>query len=251
MNQSVLKAITDQLSVIAEKYAFVPDETGTVYSNDSFSYKLGYDEARSLLTLEIASASEDGTFGEYTLASSWLFEDPQNTEDASSAGLDFLDTLKGKLGIRGVRTNSSGEIVLPKTDSSGPKNAEALCAKMLALFPQYKDTYKEHVSTYGQFLPITFFRQTLLLKAIETLDSGNKKAIKKLLDFLSQQYVEGDRNVQNIIATVILGGMVRSNRKRYDALMDHLADYQYLKPVLFNMAPLLEKGKKAATIFAD
>ncbi len=249
MNQSVLKAVTDQLSVLAGKYGFVQDASGLIFTNGTYSYKIGHDEGRKLLTLDIATVAEDGTVGEYENASTWLFEDPNNTEDAACAGMDFLDTLKGKLGIRGVRTNSSGEVVLPKTDSSAPKNTDALCAKTLALFPQYKENYKQHVSTYGQFLPVHFFRETLLPKTVEILEENNKKTVKKLLDFLSNQYVEGDHNVQNIVAAVVLGGAVRGSKPRYDRLMTYLEDYEYLKPVVQNIAPLLEKGKKAADIF--
>lgn len=249
MNQSVLKAVTDQLSVLAGKYGFVQDASGLIFTNGTYSYKIGHDEGRKLLTLDIAQVSEDGTIGEYENASTWLFENPESTEDAACAGLDFLDTLKGRLGIRGVRTNSSGEVVLPKTDSNAPKNTDALCAKTLALFPQFKDYYKQHVSTYGQFLPVHFFRETLLQKTIEILEENNKKTVKKLLDFLSNQYIEGDRNVQNIVATVVLGGAVRGNKARYDRLEGYLADYEYLKPVVQNITPLLEKSKKANDIF--
>lgn len=94
-----------------------------------------------------------------------------------------------------------------------------------------------------------FFRETLLPKTVEILEENNKKTVKKLLDFLSNQYVEGDRNVQNIVAAVVLGGAVRGSKPRYDRLMTYLEDYEYLKPVVQNIAPLLEKGKKAADIF--
>lgn len=251
MNQSVLKAVNDQLAVLAEKYGFKPDGTGTIFTGDAYAYKIGHNEERKLLTLDIAEVDENGKIGEYKNASSWLFEDPENLEDAACAGLDFLDTLKGKLGIRGVRTNSNGEVVLPKTDKSGPKNTEAFCAKALALFPQYKEDYKAHVSAYGQFLPVHFFEKTLLPKTVEILQENNKKTVKKLLDFLSQQYVECDRQVQNIIATVILGGAVQKNQPLYDRLMEYLADYEYLKPVVVNIVPLLEKRKKTRDIFGD
>ena len=55
--------------------------------------------------------------------------------------------------------------------------------------------------------------------------------------------------MQNIVAAVVLGGAVRGSKPRYDRLMTYLEDYEYLKPVVQNIAPLLEKGKKAADIF--
>lgn len=249
MNEKILKLITAELKSVIEKYNFKADKSGTVFTNETMAFRIAHDEKRSLLTLEIA-AVEEGKAQEYTTASSFLFEDAESEGDATSAGLDFLDTLKGKLGMRGVRTNAGGEVMLPKKDAGGSKNVDYLCAKALALYPQYKDDYKTHVSTYGQFLYIKFFTDTLTQKAVEILDGGNKKEIKKLLEFLSQMYVEGDRTVQNVVAVVVLGGSVRGSEDRKKTIESYIDSYEYLKPVYQNLLPMLEKSKKAELIFS-
>lgn len=245
MNSQVLEKITEQLSGIIESGGFKANDEKTVYTSDKISFKIGHDEDKKLLTLDVAGVSETGEVGDYENASSWLFENPEDLRDAESAGLDFLDTLKGKLGIRFARTNKSGEIVMPSKEKTGSSmNVEVFCAKALAVYPQFKDDYKAHVSHYGTFLYIEFFKTTLMPKVGELLDENNNKTVKKLLALLNEAYSEGDRTVQNVVAGIVLCGAVADNQTRYETLLSGLEEMPHLKSAVVNIVARYKTDKK-------
>lgn len=244
MNKQVLEKITEQLSGIIETNDFISNKQGNEFKNDRLAFKISHDEEKKMLLLDVAEINESGEVGEYSNASSWLFEESENLRDAESAGLDFLDTLKGRLGIRRVRTNRSGEVAMPRKEAGATPNIEALCVKTLAIFPQFKEAYKEHVSHYGSLLAIEFFKSTLTVKLGELLDEKNKKSLKKTFAMLSDLYEEGDRNVQNIIIGVVLGGAVRGNNERYETALEYLEDNNYIKNAFINIVGLINKDKR-------
>lgn len=248
MNEQVLEKIEEQLLGLIDKNGFEKRDSG-VFQNSRLAFAIKHNEEKKLLLLNIADVDENGNPGEYKTASSWLFEEPENLRDAESAGMDFLDTLKGKMGIRSVRTERSGEIALPEKNSGNSKNIEALCAKLLAVFPQFKEDYKAHVATYGMLLYIDFFSATFAVKTGEVLDSKNKKQIKKLFDILSDMYNVGTKDVQNAIVGVILGGAVRTNEERYETAVSHMNDYPYLKTAFVNIKNKVNSDKRFKAIF--
>lgn len=248
MNEQVLSAIVGQLQGIIESNEF-ENKGEALYQNNKLAFSIKHNTETKMLVLEVAEVGENGDVGEFTVASSWLFEQEENLRDAESAGMDFLDTLKGKMGIRGVRTARSGEVALPEKNSGNSKNIEALCAKLLAVFPQFKEDYKAHVSTYGTMLYIDFFKQTFTVKTGEMLDAKNKKQIKKLMDMLSDMYNVGDHSVQNVIVGIILGGAVRGNEERFETALSYLEDYPYLKNAFVNIKSKVNFDKRFKAIF--
>lgn len=245
MNSQILEKITEQLKGIIESGNFAVDDEKTVFTNDKLSFKISHDEERKLLLLDVAGVSDSGEVGEYENASSWLFENPEDLRDAESAGLDFLDTLKGKLGIRFARTGKNGEIAMPSKEKTGNSlNIEVFCAKTLAVYPQFKDEYKAHVSRYGTFLYIDFFKTTLMPKVGEVLDENNKKNIKKLFAMLNEFYTDGDRAAQNVVVGVVLCGAVADNEARYNTALEALEEMAYLKTAFVNIVARYKKDKK-------
>lgn len=249
MNSQILEKITEQLNGIIESGDFKPNDEKTVYTNDKISFKISHDEDKKLLLLDVAGVFETGEVGDYENASSWLFENPEDLRDAESAGLDFLDTLKGKLGIRFARTNKNGEIVMPSKEKTGNSmNIEVFCAKVLAVYPQFKDEYKSHVSHYGTFLYIDFFKTTLMPKVGELLDENNAKTVKKLFALLNEAYSEGDRTVQNVVAGIVLCGAVAQNSTRYEVALKALEEMPHLKTGFVNIVARYKNDKKLKEI---
>ncbi len=249
MNSQILNAIVEQLGVIIENNGFTANSEGDTFTNDKMVFRISHDTEKKMLKLDIANLKEDGTVEEFKNASSWLFEDEENLRDAQSAGLDFLDTLKGVLGFRGVRTGRSGEVALPRNDASSDVNIDSLTAKTLAVFPQLKDVYKEHVSKYGSFLYLEFYKTEVAPRVAEVLDENNKKTVKKVLAMLEEMYSDGDRNVQNIVVAIILGGACRGNQKRYDTVLEYGEDIPYLAPAFKSIMPMVNKKKRFKVIF--
>lgn len=250
MNAKVLETVVGQLGVIIETNNFKPNDDGTVYKNEKIAFRISHNEEKKLLLLDVAEVTENGETGDFKNASSWLFEDEESVRDAESAGLDFLDTLKGKMGIRSARTTRGGEVALPRKDTGSAVNIEALSAKCLAVFPQFKEMYKEHVSLYGSLLYVEFFKSTVAVKMGEVLDENNKKTVKKVISMLDDMYVKGDRNVQNVVAGIILGGACRENEKRYETALSYMDETPYLKNAFKNIMAKVNKDKRFKAIFS-
>lgn len=248
MNEQVLSAIVGQLQGIIESNNFENKGEG-LYQNDKLSFAIKHNQEAKMLVLEVAEVDENGVPSEYSIASSWLFEESENLRDAESAGMDFLDTLKDKMGIRGVRTARSGEVALPEKNSGNSKNIEALCAKLLSVFPQFKEDYKAHVSKYGTLLYIDFFKETFSVKTGEMLDAKNKKQIKKLIDMLSDMYNVGDHAVQNAVVGIVLGGAVRGNEERFETALSYMEGHPYLKNAFINIKTKVNSDKRFKAIF--
>ena len=237
MNSQVQEKILEQLNAIIEIANFkAVNEEKTEYKNEKIAFKIAHDEEKKYLLLDLAVVGEDGEVGEYTNASSWLFENPEELRDAESAGMDFFDTLKSKIGMKGARINNNGGIAMPSKEKSGNSfNIEAFCAKMLAIYPSLKEEYKNHIAQYGSFLYVDFFKTHIVPQIEKLLDENNKKNIKKVFPVLDDVYINGDRTVQNVVVGVVLCGAVKENSARYDAAMEALADHQFLKAAFFNI----------------
>lgn len=252
MNSQVLEKISEQLCGIIETAGFTANnEEKTEYKNEKIAFKIGHDEERKLLTLDIAPLGEDGEIGEYSNASSWLFENPEDLRDAESAGMDFFDTLKTKIGMKGTRINRNGEIAMPSKEKSGNSfGVEALCAKLLAIYPQLKDEYKNHIAEYGSFLYVDFFKTHIVPQIEKLLDENNKKNLKKVFHVLDDMYVNGDRTVQNVIVGVILCGAVKDNQSRYDIAIEAMAEHKFLKVAFFNIINRYKKDNAFKAMLA-
>ncbi len=251
MTTEVLAKILEPLQGIISSNGFESNETGDQFQNNRFAFRVSHDEANKMLQFEVAEVAESGEVGEFKSASSWLFEEPENLRDAESAGLDFLDSLKTYMGIRNLRTNRNGEVALPRKESGATPNVEALAVKTLAVFPALKETYKEHVSYYGSFLAIEFFKTTLAKKLGELLDEKNKKSLKKVFAMLGDMYEEGDRQVQNIIVGVVLCGAVRGYPTREATALEYLDDYNFLKTAFVNIMARAKTDKRFAEMLGE
>lgn len=244
MNSQVQEKILEQLSGIIETAGFIPNEDKTEYKNDKIAFKIGHDEEKKFLTLDIATVGENGELGEYSNASSWLFENPEELRDAESAGMDFFDTLKSKIGMKGTRINRNGEIAIPSKEKNGNSfGVEAFCAKMLSIYPHLKEEYKNHVAEYGTFLYIDFFKTYIVPQIEKLLDENNKKNLKKVFPVLDDVYINGDRTAQNTVVGVVLCGAVKNNQARYDVAMSAMSEHQFLKVAFFNIMNRYKKDK--------
>ncbi len=252
MNSQVRDKILEQLSGIIETAGFKANEDNTQYQNEKIAFKISHNEEKKLLLLDIAEVNGMGEVGEFYNASSWLFDNPEELRDAESAGMDFFDTIKNRIGMKGTRINRSGEIAMPSKEKQGSSfNIEAFCGKMLAIYPQLKDEYKDHVTQYGTLLYVDFFKRNLVPIVEELIDENNKKNFKKFFPVLDELYVNGDRNVQNLIAGVVLCGAVKDNQKRYDVTLEALEEYKYLKAAFVNIVSRYKKDKKFREMLAN
>ena len=233
-------------SVIAEMQSFFEEngfkEKGDAFENEKLSVKIGYDEPKQIYLLSVAE-KEDGNLGEYSVVSSYLFDDSQLERDAASVGIDFVDTLKKKLGIKEKRKAAASDIDLPTANKGAAVNITALTSKLLAVYPALKDTYKEEVEAKGKYLYLDFMTAYCVPEIRKTLDTANKKSVKKLIDMLIEMFVSGD-NATSTAVVALLAAAIGKNEPRFMTATEHMSECTNLIVSINNMIPLLGKNKK-------
>ncbi|MCQ2477755.1 MAG: hypothetical protein MJ091_00855 [Clostridia bacterium] len=234
--------------VIAEMQDFFDENGFTVnkdneYTSASKAVKVEYNEEKQTYELYMAEINENEK-GEYALASSWLFDDSQTEKDAGSVGIDFVNTLRDSMGIKVKRTVSSASSVdLPTASADGSMKTAGFAKKVLDVYPQYKDAYKEHIAKYGNFLYMEFFAETFIPTITEVLRKGEKKQMKKLYELLENAYTTGDRETVNIVVASLAAAVLKDEtlKEKADEL---LAEDSHFKASLNAFIPVLKADKK-------
>ncbi len=244
MEIKALNVILSEFGAFATERGFSAE--GDIWVKDTRALKISYNEDKRVCSL-LAAAVTDGEVGEFATISDWLVDDATSENDAKSVVLDFSEATDKLLGIKKLK--NSAEIKLPSKAAAGETpTVSALCQKFLAIFPQYKETYKEHVAKFGGFLPITFFKETAVPELNKLLKSGNTKQLGKMVDMLSSMYAEGDREVGNMVAGVIIAGAIGDDKELYAKTLE-VIESPYLKPAVKNIVPIANKNSKYKKVF--
>ncbi len=241
MDNRYLEFVVAEMQSILDEKAFKQTEEG-VFANNDKQIKIVYDEARQLYRL-IACDIAEGGFGEERELSAYLFDDSQTKRDAASVGLDFADTLKKELGIKRSRANNNATAIdLPTASKNAQMTVAGFTAKLLAVYPEFKETYKESVAKNGMYLYLEFFRETLTPKIAEVLSSGTDKQIKKIVDLLNGCYIDGDKETGTLIIAILSVACEQS-----EGLLAKISEIQgkdsYLVPLVRNFLPELKNNK--------
>lgn len=241
MDNRYYDKVIEEMKPFFDEQGFKCDKDGA-FLNDTKSVKINYDENSQMYILQTADIS-DGTVGEYTNASSFLFDDSQTEKDAMSVGIDFTETLRKNLGIKNKRPAVSGNIDLPTAQKGDALNITGFTKKVLDVFPQYKDTYKEHVAKYGNFLYINFFSYTLVPQIITVLSENSKKTVKKLFELLENGYLQGDKDTANIVVAVLAAAIIKDESIKASAYT-MLESNAHFKSSVEAFIPVLTSNKK-------
>lgn len=238
MDNRYYGTVINEMTAFLEEQGFKSAEDA--FANDKYSLKVEYDESRQVYNLKMAEVGENGV-GEYALLTSYLFEDGQTERDAESVGIDFVDTLKKQLGVKATRKNYAVE--LPSANKGDSITITTLTSKLLAIYPSLKDTYKAEVDSKGKYLYLDFTTTYFVPEVRKTLESGNKKAVKKLVDMLIEMFVGGD-NPTSTMVVVLLAAAIGKNEERFIAAAAHMDECIHLVNAVNNTIPLLGKDKK-------
>lgn len=217
-----------------------------VYKNDKKAVKVEYNEARQSYVLFVADIDEEGSQTDFSELTSWLFDDSQNEKDAVSVGMDFADTLRKNMGVKAKA--SAIAVELPTASKDGNVKISGFTKKLLDIYPQYKDEYKEHMALYGNFLYLNFFAKTLVVQIKEAMLGGNKKTIKKLYELLENGYIHGDKDTINAIVAS-LAAAAYNDQKVKEAIDNMLADNSHFKASFDNFSNTFASKKKLKKAF--
>ena len=210
-------------------------DTGFYKSEDKI-YTISYEDDAKLFVLSSAAIITDSKDANYSTLSTWYFDEANHgAKDIQCIADDFIGTVAKMEGIRIISSGvtDTSNITLPEKKKDGDEpGIEAFAGKFLALFPQYKDAYKEMIATYGDFLYVEFFKTYAVEKLCELKadEAKNKKQLKKYFDMLGQMHYDGESIVGDVICSVIFAGAFKGNTAEYLELANvYLTDWQFLK----------------------
>ncbi len=240
MDNRYYGTVIEEMNPFFEENGFKAE--GETFTNEKVSVKIEYDEGRQVYNL-LSADIEDGKLGDYAIISSYLFDDGQLERDAVSVGMDFVDTLKKKLGVKAKRNVNASGIELPTANKGDNVTVTTLTSKLLAVYPSVKDKYKEQVEVKGKYLYLDFMTAYFVPEIRATLEAGNKKATKKLIDMLLEMFVQGD-NATSTAVVALLSAAIGKNEDRFKAAIEYMDECTNLVTSINNMISLLGKNKK-------
>lgn len=242
MDNRYIENVVNEMLPFLEENGF-KKLSDTEFENEKKSIKISYDEARQMYALSAADV-EEGKAGEFSELSAWLFDDSQNAKDAEAVGIDFTETLRSNMGIKIKRAvTNTGDIDLPSGQAGGAVTVAAFTKKVLDVYPQFKELYKEHIAVYGNFLYMEFFAKTLVPQIKSVLTENNKKTVKKLFELLQNAYINGDKETVNIVVAVVAAAAQNDETVKANAIAMLETDTHF-KNSVENFIPMLASKKK-------
>lgn len=238
MDIKYLKEICDFVEPFMTEngYSSKEQETG-FFKGEVKTFQIQYLESDKSFAILVAEVNPVGEIGEYKCLSTWYFnEDDHGVKDTMLIADDFKEAIAKNLGLKIVRADETGEVkavALPERAAEGADpGIEAFTQKFLALFPQYKDYYREIVAKYGEFLYVEFFKKCGIEKMRELIadEVKNKKQVGKYFNMLGEMHYTGEQVVGDVICSVILAGSFGNNPQKFTELSEkYLEDYPFLK----------------------
>lgn len=173
-----------------------------IFKGKGKKIRISYDESTKCYCLYTA---EDTDEGEFKKVSAYLFDESQSEKDIESVAIDFIDTLRSDFGI--TKKRNATAVQLP-TDAGGENiSLSGLTQKLLAIFPEHKESYKNHVAAYNRFLATEFYREYIIPSVKELLQSGGKKQIKKFYDAMTDIFVHGDNEAVPFVVAIVAAAL--------------------------------------------
>lgn len=247
MNTSAYQIILGEISpLLTEKgYAAQPEGELTRFVGENKAVLVVFDEEKKLFELRSCGVAEGEPDGEWQTLSSWLFADDATEKDARSIGRDFSDSLLEELGIK--PTVNKSKIAMPSKSAGGDTpTPEALVQRFLALAPQYKVAYREHVAANDTCYYVEFLEATATPHMRKLLEENNKKQLEKMIDMLNEIYCSGTKEATALVSVVFLGESIGSSEELRDVALSYMGEYRYLEIAVRNMFRKMKKQKNEA-----
>ena len=236
MDIQYIKEVSGFMADFMSEHGYSPadSEIGT-FKGDLKLYKIDYDDSKKSFTISVSPVDSEGNAANFTVISSWFFDETDHgAGDTRCIADDFTESVASDSGIKIVKSASgASEVAMPSKAAEGTSpGMEAFAQKFLALFPQYKDDYKNSVAQYGDFLYVDFFKRYGVKKMLELMsdEAKNKKQLIKYWDMLGDMHYNGESIVGDVICAVIIAGSFKGDSDAFKATADkYLEDYPFLK----------------------
>lgn len=247
MDKENYKVISDGVFEVLKPKNFKIEkfEKGEYFSDGNKAFMVDYDDEKQLIILKTALL-EEGEGVSWKELSSWLMDENATDRDKESIKNDFSDSVLEALGVK-AGTKGVQKIEMPsKKKNADSIDTESLAARFLAVFPEYKDDYKQNVAKYGEFLYDDFFRSAGVEALQKVFEGSNKRHISKYFELLNNAYVNGEQSVAATVVYTILCGVIYSDKPFEKEMELQLQKYPYLNTAVRNAKMILKSEKARA-----
>lgn len=241
MNEKCYNAVIGEMQVLLDGQGFKAKDD--IFVNEKTAVKVYYDESTKCFNLAVAPIVDE-SIGEFAVVANWLFDETQTEKDAAAVGVDFADTLRIQLGLKKSVTRGAAQVNLPVAEKGDEVNVLTLTQKLLAIFPEKKDVYKQSVADNGKYLYVDFIFGEFLPEIKKMLANAgtNKKQIKKLFDMFTEIYVEGDGASADMVVSIIAAAIYKDDKAGETAF--GFIEHQHLKICVQQFEKELAHNKK-------
>lgn len=226
------KVIKYLLPFLEEQGATV---NGSAFTCRDSEFEITYDSDKQICRL-IKKAEN----GEQKEISTYLLTDAENEKDCECVAIDFADTLRQEFGLK---KSFNRTVELPVAEKGDTANMTALLQKLLAIFPERKDTYKAHIEKYGKLLPVSFFADYMIPSVKNLMATGTKKQITKFFDGMVGLYTDADTDTMSYIVTLI-SAAVYGDEEKIAAVKEYTSECAHLNTSVLNFIICIKKDKK-------
>ncbi len=186
---------------------------------------------------------------EFSKTSTNLYElENADEKEAKSIANEITEQVEEKYSEKQVRTSSQKKA--PATVSKSAVragmtyDANTLANKLTAIYPDLKGPFQENFQTYGEFLSEDFFIEYANKYILDTIRSGDNQTRKKLFKILSDIYLDGSSDVQDLIGVTILGE-INNDKQMLETCEEYIDDKDFYDTVVaINQMLSGRSGKK-------
>ena len=251
MDIAVFKKITDGCAELLGNNGFKNGESTGEFIKDNTKFTVKFIEESKMMVLEYTENLEMES--EPAVLSSWLYEG--NAGDVAVITEDFCEQIGVKLGIAKPSASVIPQnVAMPTKKAKGDEqDIESLTQKMLAIFPAFKDDYKENVSKYKSFLYVDFYKKTILVKMREWTDDygANKRNLDKVFKALAEVYYNCDKATADLICGLIVAGTFYDRAELLEGCVAPLTEFPVFATACKEATAAAAKNKKFHNMLAQ
>ncbi len=212
------------------------EQAEDVFVNEDKKVRIVYNNEKKLYELYLTQEENE------KLLSAYLFDESQTEKDIESVAIDFTDTLQKAFGIKKERSRVEN-VQLPDELGGNKVGVGGLTQKLLAVFPQHKETYKAHVAKYGKLLMADFCHEYFIPSVKELVRSANKRQIKKFYDAMTDMFIAADAETVPFIVA-ILSAAVYEDKALLETFKELTAECPSLYTQVLNFSNEMKHSKK-------
>lgn len=200
--------------------------------------------------LYFADAAEEPSEEDFQKVSTNFFDlEDLEERDVKSLCNEFNENIQNRFSKKAAAKTKKVKTQAPVSRSAARNGSQSydsntLANRLLALYPELKEPYRENFEKYGDFFAEEFFEEHATPLIIKTIKSRNGKECNKLFRILNDIYESALNDTQSLIVVSILGKM-ENDPEMIETAKEYMCDDMSQLVVLVNKYLYGSSGKKA------